>query len=59
MERGRGARGEWGQYVLVRLDDVRVLAVGFSTTQDEAKVDLDDLVERATVGAEQFAAPEG
>jgi hypothetical protein len=55
----RRSDGEWGQYVLVRLDDVRVLAVGFSTTEDEAPVDLDDLVERATVGAEQFPASEG
>lgn len=55
----RRSDGEWGQYVLVRLDNARVLAVGFSTTQDDAPVDLDDLVDRATAGAEQFPAAEG
>lgn len=55
----RRSDGEWGEYVLVPLDESRLLAVGFSTTQDEAPVDLDELVDRATAGAEQFPAREG
>lgn len=56
-ERGWTTRtpdGEWGQYALVPLDDWRLLAVGFSTTDDEAPVELTDLIDRAREGAEQF-----
>lgn len=55
----RRSDGEWGEYVLVPLDESRLLAVGFSTTQDDAPVDLDDLVDRATAGAERFPASAG
>lgn len=46
--------GEWGEYVLIPLDEWRLLAVGFSTDQQEPPVDLDELVALATEGAEQF-----
>ncbi|GIG36926.1 hypothetical protein Cpa01nite_23070 [Cellulomonas pakistanensis] len=48
--------GEWGEYVLVPLDEWRLLAVGFSTFADEAPVDRDVLVAEAVEGAGQFPA---
>jgi hypothetical protein len=50
--------GEWGDYVLIPLDEMRLLAVGFSTFAGEAPVDLDELVTQARQGAQQFL-PEG
>ncbi|MET0432741.1 MAG: hypothetical protein ABW025_01140 [Cellulomonas sp.] len=55
----RRVDGEWGEYVLVPLDEWRLLAVGFSTTQDEPPVELADLVDRAVAGADRFPASEG
>lgn len=53
------ADGERGEYVLVPLDDRRLLAVGVATTEDEAPVDLDELVALATRGGERVAGSEG
>ncbi|RMI13565.1 hypothetical protein EBM89_03915 [Cellulomonas triticagri] len=47
---------EWGEYVVVALDEKRLLAVGFETTEEEPPVDMEHLVERAKQGAEQFPA---
>lgn len=46
--------GVWGEFVVVPLDGTRVLAYGFSTDRDDAPVDLDDLRDLATAGAERF-----
>jgi len=46
--------GEWGEYVLIPLAEWQLLAVGFSTDQKEPPVDLDELVDLAREGAEQF-----
>jgi hypothetical protein len=51
--------GEWGEYALIPLDEWRLLAVGFSTFEDEAPVDMDELIEHARDGAEQFPAERG
>jgi hypothetical protein len=51
--------GEWGEYALIPLDEWRLLAVGFSTFEDEAPVDLDELIEHAREGAEQFPTDRG
>ena len=55
----RRSDGEWGRYVLVPLDDVRLLAVGFSTTGEEPPVELSELVDLAEAGAERFPADQG
>jgi hypothetical protein len=46
----------WGEYVVIPLDEHRLLAVGFQTDQEEPPVDMDRLVELAKQGAEQFPA---
>lgn len=46
------ADGEWGEYVLVPIDEWRVLAVGFATKEASAPVDLYDLVSIAREGAQ-------
>ena len=46
----------WGEYVVIPLDEHRLLAVGFETDQEEPPVDMDRLVELAKQGAEQFPA---
>ncbi|HEY0239605.1 MAG TPA: hypothetical protein VGC37_13270 [Friedmanniella sp.] len=51
--------GAWGEYVLVPLDDSRVLAVGFATWDDDPAVAINELVARAKAGAEQFPAHAG
>ncbi|RMI13564.1 hypothetical protein [Cellulomonas triticagri] len=48
----------WGEYVVIPLDERRLLAVGFETNQEEPPVDMDRLVELAKQGAEQFPAEE-
>jgi hypothetical protein len=50
--------GTWGELVLVPLDEWRLLAVGLSTDEDRAPVELDDLVRLARQGAEQLPADE-
>jgi len=50
----RTSDGEWGEYALIPLDEQRLLAVGFATTEDEPPVDMDELIEHAREGAEQF-----
>lgn len=49
---------QWGEYVVIPLDEGRLLAVGFQTTEETAPVDMDRLVELAKQGAEQFPATE-
>ncbi len=49
--------GDWGEYVVIPLDDVRVLTVGFSTWEDDPPVTIEELVAHAKEGAEQFPAP--
>lgn len=51
--------GEHGEYVLVRLDEWRLLAVGASSFEDTLPVDLHDLVDLAVAGAEQFPPARG
>jgi hypothetical protein len=51
--------GEWGEYALIPLDEWRLLAVSFSTFEDEAPVDMDELIEHSRDGAEQFPAERG
>jgi hypothetical protein len=46
----------WGEYVVIPLDENRLLAVGFETNEAEPPVDMDRLVELAKQGAEQFPA---
>lgn len=46
----------WGEYVVIPLDERRLLAVGFETNEAEPPVDMDHLVELAKQGAEQFPA---
>ncbi|WP_282944799.1 hypothetical protein [Cellulomonas endometrii] len=55
----RTSDGEWGEYVLIPLDEWRLLAVGFSTSEDEPPVEMDELIERAREGAEQFPPERG
>ncbi|WP_282944798.1 hypothetical protein [Cellulomonas endometrii] len=55
----RTSDGEWGEYVLIPLDEWRLLAVGFSTSEDEPPVEMDRLVELARQGAEQFPSDRG
>ncbi|VTR78925.1 hypothetical protein CHMI_03713 [Cellulomonas hominis] len=55
----RTSDGEWGEYALIPLDEWRLLAVGFSTFEDEPPVDLDELIEHARDGAEQFPSDRG
>jgi hypothetical protein len=55
----RTSDGEWGEYALIPLDEWRLLAVGFSTFEEEAPVDMDELIEHAREGAEQFPAERG
>jgi hypothetical protein len=55
----RTSDGEWGEYALIPLDEWRLLAVGFQTFDDEPPVDLDELIEHAREGAEQFPAERG
>lgn len=50
--------GTWGELVLLPLDEWRLLAVGVSTDEERAPVDLDELVTQARQGAQQFL-PEG
>lgn len=53
------ADGERGAYALVPLDETRVLAVGYTTLEDDPPVDVHELVERAKDGAAQFSATGG
>lgn len=53
--RTHAADGTWGEYVLLPVDGDRVLAVGFVTSDDEAPVDLDELVELARAGVDRFS----
>jgi hypothetical protein len=46
----------WGQYLLIPLDEERMLLVGFETREPEPPFDWDRLVELARHGAEQFPA---
>jgi hypothetical protein len=55
----RTSDGEWGEYVLIPLDEWRLLAVGFQTSEDEPPVDLDELIERAREGADQLPTDRG
>ncbi|WP_213284315.1 hypothetical protein [Cellulomonas hominis] len=55
----RTSDGEWGEYVLIPLDEWRLLAVGFQTSEDEPPVDRAELVEHAREGAEQFPPERG
>jgi hypothetical protein len=52
--RTRTTDGEWGEYVVIKLDDWRLLAVGFTTNQDEPPVDIDELMRLAREGAAEF-----
>jgi hypothetical protein len=52
--RTRAGDGTWGEYVVQPLDASRVLAVGFTTTQDDPPVDLSELIEQAEAGSEQL-----
>jgi hypothetical protein len=55
----RTSDGEWGEYVLIPLDEWRLLAVGFSTSEQEPPVEMDELIQRAREGAEQFPPERG
>ncbi|GIG36925.1 hypothetical protein [Cellulomonas pakistanensis] len=57
--RTRDPEGRWGEYVVVPLDEWRVLAYGFVTRSEEPPVDLDELGELAREGAERLAPTEG
>lgn len=57
--RSETPEGRWGEYVVVQLDDWRLLGYGFSTDQDEAPIDLADLGQRAREGADRVAGSEG
>ena len=46
--------GRWGEYVVVKLDEWRVLAYGFATDDADPPVDLDDLGDLARTGSERF-----
>jgi hypothetical protein len=54
--RTRDADGMWGEIVLSRLDDDRLVAVGFQTYGEDAPVDVLDLLETARESADQFPA---
>jgi hypothetical protein len=45
-----------GEYVVIPLPDGRLLAVGSTTTADDAPIDVRDLLALAAQGAEQFPA---
>lgn len=51
--------GVWGEFVIVPLDETRVLAYGFATDRGDAPVDLDHLGDLARAGAERFPAAAG
>lgn len=57
--RTQTADGTWGEYVVLPLDESRVLAVGFTTEQDDPPVELSELVDLAAAGAERFPADQG
>jgi hypothetical protein len=46
----------WGEYVVIPLDERRLLVVGFETDEADPPVVMDRLVELAKQGAEQFPA---
>lgn len=56
--RTESSDGEWGEYVVIKLDDWRVLAVGFSTREPTAPVEIGELVRLAREGASQFEPDE-
>lgn len=56
--RTESSGGEWGEYVVIKLDDWRVLAVGFSTREPTAPVEIGELVQLAREGAAKFEPDE-
>lgn len=57
--RSETPEGRWGEYVVVQLDEWRVLAYGFATDEEDPPIDLDELGDLAREGAARFPSAEG